>query len=412
VFVGTNNARPRDPRVRGEGGVLLCFRESDGRFLWQAFHPVLPPVVAKDARGEGLAATPAVEADRVYYVSNRYELVCLDAASDPGKRTARVVWKLDLMRELGVFPHKLPNGSPVIAGDLVFVTTGNGVDEEEVRAPAAPSLIAVDKRTGRVRWQDHSPGGAIVLGQWSNPAYAVVRGRGQVIFAGGDGWLRGFEAETGRPVWKFDGNPKGAKGKDGPRAERNYFVGTPVVHDDKVYVGLGQEPSQVGGASHFWCVDLTRTGDLSPADDDVDPRAEVNRNSGVVWHYGGIADARTVRATRRRYVFGRTVSTCAIHDGLVYVTELGHFLHCLDARTGRPYWVHDLQAEMWGSPFYADGKVYVGTTEGEVQVFAAGKEDRLLGKVDVTDAVHTTPVAANGRLYVVTASTLYAIGKH
>jgi len=87
-----------------------------------------------------------------------------------------------------------------------------------------------------------------------------------------------------------------------------------------------------------------------------------------------------------------------------------NFLHCLDARTGRPYWVYDLEAEVWGSPFYADGKVYVGTGDGDVHVFAAGKAPRRLGTVDVQDPVHTTPVAANGRLYVATTRQLFAIG--
>src|SRR5262249_52241860 len=38
IFVGTNNAHPRDPNVKGDKGIVMCFRESDGRFLWQAVH--------------------------------------------------------------------------------------------------------------------------------------------------------------------------------------------------------------------------------------------------------------------------------------------------------------------------------------------------------------------------------------
>jgi outer membrane protein assembly factor BamB len=394
VFVATNNDRPRDPTIKGAGGVLMCFRESDGKFLWQAFHPALPADVVKEARNEGLAATPTVVGDRVYYVSNRCELVCLDAAGDQEKGTAHVVWKLDMIEDLGVFPHKVPSGSPLVVGDLVFTATGNGVDEDEVRAPDAPSLVAVDRHTGRVKWQDRSPGAAVILGQWSNPAYAEVRGKGQVLFGGGDGWLRAFEPRTGRPLWKFDVNPKDGTRKEVPRGQRNYFVATPVVHDGRVYVGLGQEPSLGAGPSHFWC---------------IDPAAAVNKDSGPVWHYGGPADARTRRETERAYVFGRTVSTCAVHDGLVYVAEVGDFLHCLDARTGRPCWVADVGAPVWGSPLYADGKVYVGTDGGEVLIFAAGREKRLLGKVDVKDKVCTTPVAANGRLYIATVRRLYAV---
>jgi outer membrane protein assembly factor BamB len=409
VFVSTNNARPRNPAVKASGAVLMCFRESDGKFLWQAFHEELPSDIVKDARGEGLASTPAIEGNRLYYVNNRCEVICADTEGNPDKGEAKILWKFDMMKELGVFPHKLPNCSPLVAGDLLFVTTGNGVDEEEVKNPKAPSFIAVDKKTGTIRWQNNSPGSAVVLGQWSNPAYAVVNGKAQVIFGGGDGWLRGFEAETGKPLWKFDCNPKSAKIKHGPSADRNYLVATPVVHDNKVYVGLGQEPSLGSGVSHFWCVDITKTGDISPVDDNFDPKADVNGKSGLVWHYGGLNDAKKADETGRKYGFGRTVSTCAIHDGLVYIAELDGYLHCLDAKTGEKYWEHDLKAEIWGSPYYVDGKVYLGTGDSEVHVFAHGKTKKALGKVDVEDALYTTPAAANGVLYLATMKKLYAV---
>ena len=43
---------------------------------------------------------------------------------------------------------------------------------------------------------------------WSNPAYGVVKGKAQVIFPGGDGWLYSFEPKTGKLIWKMDLNPK------------------------------------------------------------------------------------------------------------------------------------------------------------------------------------------------------------
>src|SRR5262249_1625405 len=41
VFIGTNNANPRNPAITGDKGIILCFRESDGKFLWQAVHDKL-----------------------------------------------------------------------------------------------------------------------------------------------------------------------------------------------------------------------------------------------------------------------------------------------------------------------------------------------------------------------------------
>ncbi|HEV3203330.1 MAG TPA: PQQ-binding-like beta-propeller repeat protein, partial [Gemmataceae bacterium] len=408
VFIGTNNESPRNPAVKGSKGIVMCFNAGDGKFLWQAAHDELPAQIVKDARGEGIASTPAVEGNRVYYVNNRCEVICADAAGNGGTQEAKIIWRLDMMKDLDVFPHKLPNCSPLVAGDLLFITTGNGTDEEEVKNPKAPSFIAVDKKTGTVKWKDNSPGDKVIMGQWSNPAYAVVNGKAQVIFGGGDGWLRAFEAETGQPLWRFDCNPKNAKAK-GNRDSKNYLVGTPVVYENKVYVGVGQEPSLGSGVGHLWCIDITKTGDVSPVNDIFDPKAEVNKKSALAWHYGGPADAKTAEETGSDSVFGRTVSTCAVYDGLVYAAEVAGFLHCVDAKTGKRYWVHDLKADVWGSPYFVDGKVYIGTGDGDIHIFAHGKDKKTFPKVEMGNAVYSTPVAVNGVLFVLTMKDLVAI---
>src|SRR5262249_19427114 len=41
VFVGTNNNFPRDPKVKGDRGILMCFDARTGKFLWQAVHDKL-----------------------------------------------------------------------------------------------------------------------------------------------------------------------------------------------------------------------------------------------------------------------------------------------------------------------------------------------------------------------------------
>jgi outer membrane protein assembly factor BamB len=407
VFVGTNNERPRNPKVKGDRGVVMCFRESDGRFLWQAVHEKLPSGPDNDYPQQGIASTPAVEGNRLYYVSNRCELVCAATGGD-GKEGARILWRLDMIKDLKVFPRNLANCSPLVAGDLVFVITGNGMDETHtLPSPEAPSFIAVHKKTGTLAWKSSLPGKNILDGQWSNPAYAVVNGKPQVIFPGGDGWLYGLEPKTGELIWKFDCNPKSSKYKPGGGGARNYILATPAVYDNKVYVGVGRDPGNEGaGAGNFWCVDITKTGDLSPVGDNFDPKAAVNKKSGLVWHYGGPA-----KDADRDYLFGRTLSTCAVHDGLVYVADLDSFVYCFDARTGEKYWEEDLKSAIWGSPLWVDGKVYLGSDDGMVTIFAAGKVKKQVGKVDMDEPVQSTPVVANGVLYVMTRSHLYAIGK-
>src|SRR5436190_943430 len=232
VFIGTNNHGAyleRFPRSV-DLGVLLCFSEADGKFLWQYSSEKLPTGRVHDWPMQGICSTPFIQGDRMWLVNNRGQVVCLDTqgfldGDDDGlvrEKTsplpineADVVWTFDMMRELGVSQHNMANCSPLVWGDIVFVCTSNGVDETHARIPApkAPSFLALDKTTGKVLWTDNSPGANILHGQWSSPAIGIFDGVTQVLFAGGDGWLYSFRADAGTNghpefLWKFDGNPK------------------------------------------------------------------------------------------------------------------------------------------------------------------------------------------------------------
>jgi hypothetical protein len=105
-------------------------------------------------------------------------------------------------------------GSPAIDKELLFAPTGNGVDVDHpgatmVRAPDAPSLVCFNKLTGKVVWKDNSPGKDIYGGNHASPL--VVSGKVQVIQPQADGWVRSFDSLTGKLIWKFDTNYKGAK---------------------------------------------------------------------------------------------------------------------------------------------------------------------------------------------------------
>jgi outer membrane protein assembly factor BamB len=253
-------------------------------------------------------------------------------------------------------------------------------------------------------------------GQWSNATYGEAAGVKQVIFPGGDGWLYAFDPPTGKLLWKFDCNPKSAKYELGGRGTKSDFIATPVVYKGRVYIATGQDPEHYDGMGHLWCIDLARAvqkgrvnkdNDASPIGDDFDPNTEANQErSALVWHFGGY-DLRP--KSKRDFLFGRTMSTCAIHDGLVYIAELAGYMNCLDAETGQRYWLHDLKSSVWGSAYYVDGKVYVPTEDGDVFIFAHGKEKKLLSTVEMDEPIKGSVVAANGVLFVKTEKTLYAI---
>src|SRR5262245_58692990 len=89
-------------------------------------------------------------------------------------------------------------------------------------------------------------------------------------------------------------------------------------------------------------------------------------NSAWVRYSGCPAPGRNAKQT---FIFGRSMSTVAVHDGLCYAAELDGYLHCLDAKTGQKYWTYDTKRAMWGSPYWVDGKVYLGTEDGDLFVF-------------------------------------------
>jgi outer membrane protein assembly factor BamB len=413
VLIGTNNEFPRDPSITGDKGVMMCFNEADGKFEWQIVHDKLAAGRVWDWPQQGVCSTPAIEGDRFYYIGNRCEVICANI------NDGAIIWKLDMIGELNVFPHNIATCSPMIVGDTLFLLTSNGVDAAHLRVPAeeAPSFLALNKADGSVLWSSNLPAQSernIMHGQWSNPAYAEPNGEPQVIFPGGDGWVYSFEPKTGELLWKFDCNPKDAVYKLGGRGTANDFVATPVIYKDKLYISVGQDPEHDTGVGHLYCIDITKKP--ANADKDVSPTLvtarepklveKVNPDSAQVWHYGGPATADNPSPTGETYYFGRSMSTCAIKDDILYVAELGGHVHCLDAMTGELYWTESMFANTWSSPYIADDKVFVGNDDGILYVFKHSKENELLAEIEHDDGtkIRTTPVATNGRLYYMTES--------
>lgn len=488
IVVGTNNDNARNKRDRGKAtdddpmgppadkGVLMCFSEKNGDFLWQAIHDKLESGQVNDWPREGVCATPLIEGNRVYYTSNRCEVVCADlngfADGNDGfqnekykdKTDADIIWSYDMMKELKVFPHNMTATSPVAVGDLLFIVTANGVDENHINIPfpEAPSFICLSKKSGKLLWKSDLPGKAIMHGQWANATCATIKGKNIVIFPGGDGWLYALAQETGKVVWKFDANPKDSKYELGGKGTRSDFIGTPVVYQDRIYIGTGQDPEHFEGIGHFWCIDPTKEGDISPdlvTDATKDPPVtKANPNSGVIWHFGG--DEKRPFA-KRDYVFGRTMSSACIIDDVIYISELAGYVHCVDAKTGKKYWQFDTKSAIWGSCYYVDGKVLLANEDGDMYIFkhdkmqtemdevtagstaavaaekkakADGKDESdakkagrdaydeaaikvrdavkakvLLQKVEVGETIRSTPIIANGVLYIMSEKHLFAV---
>ena len=258
------------------------------QFLWQDVNDKLPSGRANDWPFQGVCSSPLVEGDRLYYVTNRCEVRCLDIHGD-GNKHAKLIWKFDMMEEVGSQPHNMSNSSPVSYGDLIFVSTSNGQDESHVHIPSprAPSIIAVNKQTGKLAWEDNSVGDRILHGQWSSAAVGKIGDVVQAVIGQGDGWVRGYEALSGKKLWEFDLNPKDSVW---PKT-RNEVISTPVIYDNKVYIANGQDPEHGEGVGHLYAIDATKRGDIT--------------QSGRIWHYDKIRRSISTGADLQRPAFLR-----------------------------------------------------------------------------------------------------------
>lgn len=455
VFIGTDGrAVDDDPRFdKSHAGVVKCLNEADGSLVWQLVVPDrthgLPDSVHFGLQKFGVCSSTRVDRDRAYVVTSAGDIVCLDVNGladgndgpfqDEGQymaghgkpplelspQDADIVWRFDPIDELKVCPHDAVSCSLLIDGDVLYTGTSNGVGGDKgshwtrmhdyVVNPGAPAFIALDKHTGRlVAVENAGISSRLWHAQWSSPSLGVVNGEKLVFLGGGDGYCYAFKAltklpdEGGKPVplelaWKYDGNPpeyrcpdgepvdyyKGDKRQshstnkdDGQYVGPSQVIATPVFHDNRVYIAIGQDPAHGRGRGMLHCIDATGTGDIT--------------GTGRLWSYDGIE---------------RTMSTAAVRDGLVYIPDVSGKIHCLDAGTGEACWVHDMATETWGSTLVADGRLYVGNKR-HLCVFTEGREPpRKLSEIPLRGAIYSTPVAANGVLYVSNGRSLWAVAQ-
>jgi outer membrane protein assembly factor BamB len=448
VYIGTNNGSPRDPKHQGDRGVMMCFDGRTGNLLWQLVVPKRDEDPYFDWPNTGMSSPATVENDRIYTTSNRGEVLCLDArgmsngndgpfldedtfmvpgtnasappkpvigaeiqpviwrprsggsSGKPGPLDADILWRFDMVADAGIWPHDGAHSSILIHGDYLYLNTATGVDNthKRIRTPDAPSLIVLDKKTGRYIARDNERIAPDIFHcTWSSPSMGNVNGSPLIFFAGGNGVLYSFEPVAAgdgvgiggprnlKKRWQFTFDTTAPEGdihryisnrREGP----SNIYGLPVLHNNRLYVA--------GGGDNFWgkneawlkCIDVTLSGDIT--------------TNGLVWSY-----------PLQKHV----ISSPAISDGLVFIADCGRTFHCVDLATGRSCWTEDIEGEVWATPLIADGKVYLGTRSGTFYVFANSRDKRVITTLELGSPISATTTAANGVLYVATMNHLYAV---
>ena len=461
VYIGTGNAGEylkRYPKSV-DLGCLLCFRESDGELLWQFSAEKHPLGRTVDWPTMGLGSSPLVEGDRMWLVSNRFELFCLDTQgfrdgqndgpyvdeAVTADNEADIIWRYDMIEKLGVFPHAASMGpqkrcSPAPSyRNRIYIVTGNGPDEGHVRIPTplAPSLVCFDKDSGEVLWKDASPGENILHSQTADPLVIEIGGRGQVIVPQGDGWIRSFDAMTGELIWKFDINYKESRWRLGGSGTRNNILATPVMYKGRIYIGSGQEMEHGEGKGRLVCLDPTKTGDISSelaVDAQGQPiahgryqvvrpekgeRAISNPNSGLIWEYSGF-DHDSSGEIDFEEEFHRTVGSVVIRNDVLIAADGTGLVQCFHAQTGERLWIYDAFASIWAPPLIVDDFAYVADDDSVVSIFKLSPDPSVamrivdgemqpIARIEMDSSVNSQPVFANGVLYIASRKNLFAI---
>ena len=295
--------------------------------------------------------TPYVDGDRVYVHFGAHGTACLST-------DGRIVWKTN---ELEYAHGHGPGGSPVVSGELVFISC-DGTDVQYV--------VALDKHTGKIRWKQdrlhisepRRTGQAEVPMAYCTPLMLEIDGRTQLVSLGSDAVVA-YEPATGEEIWWFTYNGYSN-------------VSRPVYGKGMLYFSTGF------GGPKFHAVRIEGTGNLT----------EMNN----VW------------TETKSSLVPLDVSPLLVADQLYTITDSGIAV-CYDAATGKQQWLKRLGAKFWASPVYADGKIYCLDADGTTTVLAAGPQYEELSINKLDGQTQASPAIVDGAVFLRTDTHLYRI---
>jgi len=396
---------------RADALVTIAIDRVTGRIRWERAAPQVKTILV-DKRNNPASPSPAAEENAVYVFFPDYGLIAYDASG--GER-----WKMPL----GPFNNIYGMGaSPVIVGDLVVLACDQSLGS---------FIIAVNKRTGRVQWKADRPeakSGHSTPIVWRGPD-----GKDQILVPGSF-LLTSYDAATGRKLWWVGGLSFEMKSTPVIGGDTIYVNGYGAPVNDpgnKITIPSADEvwrTADVDGdgliskaefpkfTPAFWfdVADLDHSGSLT-RDEWAYYRAALDSENGMLAiRLGGSGD---MSDTAIRWKYQRTVPQLPsplLYGGVLYMVNDNGIVTTLDPETGKVIKQGRLTGALgahFASPIAADGHIFFTTEAGAVVVVSPGGD--IMPKVvnELDEDVYATPAFADGRIYVRTTSALYAFGK-
>jgi len=326
---------------------VLCIRSTDGKLLWE--RKFSSRTHRKHNRNSYASSTPAVDEKHVYIAWATPKKLTLLALDHEGN----VVWNDDLG------PVKGGHGfaaSPIVYGDLVVL--GNDQNGKS-------SLIAVDRMTGKVRWNVPRRSERLT---YSTPCvYRREGGVEELIFTNWRHGITAVDPQTGQTNWEisvFD------------QEHKERAIGSPIVAGDIVIGTCGF----VNNPKHAVAV---RPG--PGKNPEVKELYRIERN---VPH----------------------IPTPVVYENRLYLWSDAGVVACYHARTGKLFWKQRVGGNFLGSPVCVNGKLYCIDDRGNVFVLATGDAFSLIAKNPLGEPCQSTPAIANGTMFIRTQSNLMSLG--
>jgi len=391
-------------------GTALCVAAhatADGHGLWH--RTLTPGTIERGARlGNPATATPVTDGERVVVYFGAFGLACFGVDGTE-------LWRHPL--PVPVTQHGAGT-SPILAGDLVLLNCDQDVGSH---------LLAVDKRTGRLRWRTERPH---ALRGFSTPLAWPPDKPAQVVVAG-TLRLDAYDLATGTHAWHVDGLP-------------NEMVSSPVPGNGLIHVagwtagsGVSRMPDWEGlieagdtdkdGAltrdevpagparNHFAYLDADKDGRLSKAEYASAARAfDASRNVAMAVRPQGTGN---LTASAILWTHGRGLPYCPtplLHDGRLYLLRNGGLLTCLDATSGKSFYQEERLGALgdnYASPVASGDLICVFSQSGTGVVLRSADRLEVLARNALGESVVATPAIDHGRLYVRSASRLWCFAE-
>jgi outer membrane protein assembly factor BamB len=341
--------------------LIVCLDTASGRVLWQRDYPSKKYPQHPDSTYA--TATPAVDALGLVATWTTPDEVVLLALDLDGRES----WR----SHLGPFIAVQGSGaSPILCEDLVVLANDQedpslipGHKQDPPEPVGKSCLVALDRKTGQMRWQVERP---TTFSSYATPCvYQAADGRRELIFTNTSHGMTALDPATGKINWELN------------QKFLDRCVGSPVVTPALVIAGCG---AGLRG-SKFVAV---RPGSRDPGGEPT-LAYEVKQALPLV-------------------------PTPLVKDGRLFLWTDDGIVSCLNVATGEVVWRERVGGAYYGSPVWVHGYLYCIAKNGEVVVLAAADKFEVVARVPLGEASYATPAVAGGAMYLRTRSQLFSLG--